>query len=366
MKTLHLVRKELLELLRQWEMLAVILIVPVLQIAFLSSVGNTDIRHIPLAIVDLSRLPASLDLANRILSSPLFEVRLRQNAPLDPASLLKSGRVRGVILLRDPRPIDLHPGAFPSIEVHLDGIDANTAAITAENVQGIVDEWTMGRASFYEARGMPEHRPMVRFNPHAKDVMKLGPGFVIILQTLLLLSITSTAIVREKEQRSMDNLLTRLEPWQIFAGKALAAALVGLAVMILDVATVQLLFPIPFRGSLLLLLLVGALYMTTIITFALAISIYSNTQQNAMLFSWFFLLLFTLLSGILTPVENVPDWLAVLTWINPMRYVVAIVRDLLLKGNGITHFWRELTILLVQSALIATWSLRQFKRWVGK
>jgi ABC-2 type transport system permease protein len=182
--------------------------------------------------------------------------------------------------------------------------------------------------------------------------------------------ITSFSFVREREQQTMDTLLmSRLKPLEIFAGKALPAVLVGLLDMVLGIAVVILWFGIPVRGNILYLFPAALLYLAAVLSYALIISTVVSNQQQAMFFTWFSLILFLLLSGFLTPLESIRSGapaLMVLTDINPMRYLIKIIREIFLKGNGPAAFWRDLASLGGIALALTSLSLLNFRRTISR
>jgi ABC-2 type transport system permease protein len=125
-------------------------------------------------------------------------------------------------------------------------------------------------------------------------------------------------------------------------------------------------FDIPFRGSLFYLFLAALVYLAAILAYALLISVLSATTQQAMFFAWFSLMIFLLMSGFFTPVENIPPLLRLVSDVNPLRYLIQIIREIFLKGNGIAYFWKDLLALAAIAASLVTISLLNFKRFISK
>jgi ABC-2 type transport system permease protein len=195
----------------------------------------------------------------------------------------------------------------------------------------------------------------------------MGPGIVGFILTILTIFLTSVSLVREKEQQTLDTLLmSRLSAFEIYIGKALPSALIGMVDMVIGLVVVINWFDIPFRGNPLALALTSLVYVAAILSYALLISVLSSTQQQAMFFAWFSLLLFLLLSGFFTPIENIPPVLRILADINPLRYLIKIIREIFLKGNGIAYFWKDLLILSGIAVTMVSISLLNFKRFISK
>jgi ABC-2 type transport system permease protein len=368
MKIFYLVKKELIEIFRQKELLFLIFVAPLVQIVLLSYVITTDIKNVPIEIINLSRARSARQIVTRIRTTPLFRVRRISDRPDDALERLKRGEVKAVILLRDRRRT-LPEGslAFPEIQIQMDGIDSNTSQIAAGYFNGIIRTHLLNDL---ERRGlsMPVRaQTIIRFNPELRSINTMGPAIVALLLTIVTLFLTSQALVREKEQQTLDTLrISRLSTLEIFVGKALPQAIIGITQMLLGLIVIILWFGIPLRGSVLSLFVAAFIYLSAILSYGLLISTLSSTQQQAMFFSWFSLMSFLILSGFLTPVENIPMPLRLLSDINPLRYLMQIIREIFLKGNGIEFFWKELLALSAITTVMTSISLVNFKRFVSK
>jgi ABC-2 type transport system permease protein len=367
MKVLHLVKKELIEITRQKELLALMFIAPVIQIIILGYVISTDIRHVPVGIVNLSRGQAAEQIIQRIRQTSLFSVRYVSDHSEDYLYRLKKGEVKTVLIFRDALDKKRLILKYPEVQILMDGIDSNTSMIAAGYFNGIIKNYILNDME-RRGQGMPlVGKTVFRFNPQLRSINYMGPGIVAFLLTIITIFLTSASLVREKEQQTLDTLLmSPLSTLEIYIGKALPAALIGLVDMVIGLLVVVLWFGIPFRGNLFYLFLAALVYLTAILSYALLISVLSATQQQAMFFAWFSLMIFLLMSGFLTPVDNIPPVLRLLADINPMRYLVKIIREIFLKGNGITYFWKDLLALGGIALTLMSVSLLNFKRFISK
>ena len=370
MRIRYLVKKELIEIFRQKELLPMLFIAPLIMITILGYVVKTDIENLPVDIINLSKNKAAYRIINRIKQSPLFNVKHLFYKNREAVDTLKKGDIKAVIIFRDSLEKSLSkdiPTRYPEIQVLMDGVDSNTSAVAAGYFNGILKHYILndiGRSGF----NIPvETKTLIRFNPALKSINYMGPGIVALLLTILTLFFTSISIVREKEQQTMDTLLiSRLRPIEIYIGKAVPMAIIGLIHMCIGLTVVMLWFKIPIRGNLLYLLLAAFIFLAAILSYALLISILASTQQQALFFSWFSMVTFILLSGLFTPTQNVPAGLQFLVKINPLAYLVKIIREIFLKGSGIEYFYKDLLSLAVITVVIMTISLLNFKRFISK
>jgi len=367
MKLLYLIKKELIEIVRQKELLFLMFVGPIIQIIVLGYVISTDIRHVPVGIVNLSKGQTAVRVIERVRRSPLFNVRLESDRNEDYLYLLKKGEVKAVLIFRDALDKKRSVLKYPEVQILMDGIDSNTSMIAAGYFNGIIKNYILNDMEKL-GQGLPiAGKAMFRFNPQLRNINYMGPGIVAFLLTIITIFLTSASLVREKEQQTLDTLLmSPLSTLEIYVGKALPAVLIGLVDMVIGLLVIVLWFGIPFRGNIAILFLAALVYLAAILSYALLISVLSATTQQAMFFAWFSLMIFLLMSGFFTPVDNIPPTLRLLADINPLRYLIKIIREIFLKGNGIVYFWKDLLALAGISFTLVTISLLNFKRFISK
>ncbi|MCP5102139.1 MAG: ABC transporter permease [bacterium] len=370
MRIRYLVKKEFIEIFRQKELLPLLFIAPMLMIVVLGFVVQTDVENIPVDIINLSKNKAAFRIVNRIKQSPLFNVQHVYYENRDNIDTLKRGSVKAVIIFRDPLQKPLRkksPGRYPEIQILMDGVDSNTSSVAAGYFNGILKNYILTDVGRMGMKLPIETKTLIRFNPRLKSINYMGPGIVALLLTIITLFFTSISIVREKEQQTMDTLLvSRLTPIEIYIGKAVPLGLIGLIHMVIGLMVVMFGFRIPVRGNLLYLLLASFIFLGAILSYALLISTLVSTQQQALFFAWFSMITFILLSGLFTPTENVPAGLQFIVKINPLAYLIKIIREIFLKGNGIEYFYKDLLSLTAITVVLMTVSLFNFRRFISR
>lgn len=363
----YMLRKELIEIFRQREMLFMMFVAPIIQTVILGYVVTTDVKNIPVQIVNLSHNKTATKLINRIDSSPLFDLKRVSCRPEDYIETFKRGEVRAIIVMRDGYEVKRKLLHYPEIQILMDGIDSNTALIAAGYFNGITKKYIIEDVKRRGMRVPLESRTLIRYNPNLKSINYMGPGIVALLLTIISMFLTSIGLVREREQQTMDTLLmSRLTPIEIYIGKALPMALLGLLEMGIGIVVVILVFGIPLRGNLFYLLIAAIVFLFAILSYALLISTLATSQQQALFFGWFSMVTFLLLSGLFTPVENIPLAFRWLADINPLRYLMKIIREIFLKGNGISYFGRELAVMGIITGVVLSLSLLNFRRLISK
>jgi ABC-2 type transport system permease protein len=208
-----------------------------------------------------------------------------------------------------------------------------------------------------------EARTRVWFNPDLHSRNYFVPGVIANIIMLVTLMLTALAIVREKEIGTMEQLMvTPLRPIELMLGKTLPFALVGLVDVVVITAAALIIFHIPFRGNPLLLLASAVLYLLTSLGAGLFLSTISQTQQQAMMASFFFTTPAFMLSGFSFPIRNMPVFVQYLTYLNPIRYFMEIVRGIFLKGVGLSALWPQMLALLVYGVTVLSLSVARFHK----
>jgi ABC-2 type transport system permease protein len=348
-----LVWKEFLELRRTPQLLRLVLIAPVLQLAMLGYAATTDVRHVPIVVVDGDRSPASRQLLERFAASPYFDVVAERMAPGAIDEDLERGRAWLAILVPPRFGDDVARArasgtAGPAIQVIADGTDANSSGVALSYVQGLVGQYATVIAD-PASREAPrlDGRVRVWFNPDLESRNFMVPGVLAVLLMVVTANLTSMAIVRERETGTLDQLnVTPIGRSEIILGKLLPYSLVGLVDVVLVIAIAVWWFEVPLRGSVALLFLASLVYLVCTLGLGLLVSTMSSTQQQAMMTATFFFLVpMIYLSGFIFPIENMPTIIQWVTFLIPLRYFLVIVRGIFLKGTGMAVLWPSFAAL---------------------
>jgi len=367
----HMLVKEFHQLFRSPQMLRILILPPLLQILVFGYAVTTNVRNAPTAVVDLDRTASSRELLSRFFSSGHFRL-VRETAEFREAEELMNRGKAGVILRLDPG----FEGALRSnrtadLQVIVDGTDSNTAAILLAYAARITGEYSGSvRLSRMQRHPVPFPGPpsvglvsRAWFNENLESRFTFLPGIIAFIVMLVTVMLTSMAVVREREIGTLEQILvTPITPAEYILGKTLPFALVGFGEILL-VATVGVLwFDLPFRGSLILLLVSSGLFLSTALGIGLLISTVSRTQQQAMLTMFLYFMPAVLLSGFLFPIANMPRAARWLTYLNPLRYYLVILRGIFLKGTGAGVLWPQMASLLLLGAATLAVAVRQFRK----
>jgi len=336
-----LVVKEFRQVLRDPRMARMLVIFPLAQLVIFGYAVSTDLWKTPTFVVDHDRTQASRDLVEALTSSGYFEVTGQSDRPADLVSALDHGRA--IVGLEIPPDFStrLREGSGAPVQLLLDGTNSNTASVARSYAERIIRAYGVKAA----ARGIPDAvilKERAWYNADLASRDYNVPAVVGALILLVCLLLTSLAIVREREIGTLEQLrVSPLTPGELIVGKTLPFAVIGLAELSVVTAVAIWWFGVPFRGSLLDLLLASVLYLMSGLGLGLLISTISRTQQEAFMGSFLVFMPAILLSGFMFPVSSMPRSFQWLTLLDPVRHYVEIVRAIFLKGIGIGSLWPQ-------------------------
>jgi ABC-2 type transport system permease protein len=348
-----LVRKEFQELRRNPRMFPVIFVAPVVQLFILGYAANTDVKNVPIVVVDGDRTPESREFIGRFEGSPYFSV---VHVTSDDDDILRDIERRDawMALSIPPHYGDLVAGGQPvTVQVIADGSDSNSATSGLAYATSLIAEKAVDLALARRPAGSPplgsvQAQIRVWFNPQLLSLHFMVPGVLALLLMIITTVLGAMAIVREKEFGTFEQLnVTPLRRWELIVGKLLPYGLIGTFDVFLVVAVALLWFEIPLRGSFWLLLALSLVYLLCTLGLGLLVSTMARTQQQAMMTAvFFFMMPMIYLSGFIFPIENMPAVIQPITYFIPLRYYLIIVRGIFLKGVGLESFWKDALLML--------------------
>jgi ABC-2 type transport system permease protein len=367
----HMLIKEFIQVLRDPRMRAVVFVVPVLQLLVFGYAVTTDVRHVSTAVYDLDNSVASRELTSRFEKSGYFDVVEHVTDDARARELVDRGRVRVVLHVNKGFEDDLRAGRTARLQVIVDGTDSNTAGIvigyttriTGQYSQELLNARLRRLMGNIQQPGGVELQTRAWFNENLESRNFYVPGVVAMIVTLVTLLLTSMAVVREKEIGTMEQIMvTPITPAEFILGKTLPFALISFVDVILVTLVGVLWFDVPIRGNPTLLLFATALYLMTTLGIGLLISTLSQTQQQAMMSTFFFFMPAVLLSGFMFPIANMPVAVQWLTYLNPFRYFLMIIRGVFLKGVGLAILWPQMAALAAMGVATLWLTSRRFRK----
>jgi ABC-2 type transport system permease protein len=359
----HLCRKELLVILKDPSS-RVILVVPALMQSLLFGYAATyDLTHVDYALLDQSRSGASTALIARLDGTGVFRRAATLDSPIQIAPVVNTRQALVVIQIGPQFEQQLNAGQQAPIQVILDARNSNTAGSAAGFVGAVVEafngEWRQ-RHGGAQAPVRIESRAW--FNPNLETRWNFMPGMIAALSMLQTLLLTALSVAREREQGTFDQLLvTPLSPTEIMIGKAVPPVFIGLVQSTLVLLVTLLWFRVPMAGSLLTLYTGLVFFTVASVGIGLSISAVSANMQQAMLYTFVLIMPMMLLSGLTTPVSNMPRALQIATLANPLRFAIDLVQRVYLEGVGLLTVWHNLIPLFIIATItlpLAAWLFR--------
>jgi ABC-2 type transport system permease protein len=360
---LGLLRKEVYHILRDRRTLAVIILLPVVQVVLFGYSIRTDVRDVRLAIVDPAPDHATLELRNRFAAAGVFQIVAVLPSTSDLEPLFQRGAAQLAVVFQPGFAEQLGSGVPAPLLLISDATEPNTGNARQMFARAVLSEYEREIAERTRARPVrivPQVR--MRFNPTRESSNLFVPGLMAMVLTIISALMTALSITREKESGTMEALLVSpLHPRQIIVGKVAPYLVIGFISVLLVLIEARLVFHVPIEGSVVLLLAEGVLFILVSLALGILISARTSSQRVAMMGALVGTMLPNqLLSGFVFPIESLPRVLQWISNIVPARWFVLIARGIMLKGIGLTYLWRETLILLAMALILLALSARSF------
>jgi len=363
--------KEFIHVFRDPKMKGMIFLMPIIQVMVFGYAVTTDVKNVATAVFDLDNSMASRELVTRFVKSGYFEVAAYIQDEEEVRDVLDRGTASAVLRINKGFERRLRAGRTAQLQVLLDGSDSNTAGIVLHYSVRIASEFSQAvqvkRASRLKGEFKPpggvDLQTRAWFNDNLESRDFYVPGVIAILVMLITLMLTSMAVVREKEVGTMEQIMvTPITPAEFILGKSLPFAAIGFADVIVITLIGVFWFGVPIRGDLILLFFSAGLYLMTALGVGLLISTISQTQQQAMMSTFFFFFPAVLLSGFMFPIANMPELIRWITYANPLRYFLIIIRGIFLKGIGPSVLWPQMLALAIMGSLTLWAASQRFRK----
>jgi ABC-2 type transport system permease protein len=365
-RLLAIIRKELINMLRDPRGRMSLLIPPFIQLIIFAQAATMEVKNIELAIVDLDRGPAAFEIQQRLRGSPSFDTLLLFPSVDDARSDLEHENVIGILVLPSGFSADLLAGRPTSIQLLLDGRRSNAAQITGQYIATIIQGAGADLAGRAVATAPPPRAEVVInnwFNPNLDYKWFMLPNIVGNLSLGIALMLTALSVARERELGTFDQtLVSPATPFEIALGKLLPPLIVVAVQTSLFLIIVTQFFGVPFRGNFLFFYACVLVFAAACAGVGLFISSIVRTQQQAFLGAFAVLVPFAMLSGFATPVENMPGWLQFVTGINPLAHMLKLMQGLFLKDASVASLAHYLGKLLVIALFTVTAAVVMFRR----
>lgn len=364
-----LVIKELQALLRDPQSRRVLILPVILQTALFPFAATLEVKNNTLALFNRDNGAASIELVQRLAAAEAFTEILNLHTEAELEESIQNQHALIAIQIPPDFSRDLAHGTPADLQVILDGRRSNSAQIANGYVQQIINTFVDDHLTPAATQNQPPEISQVTrhwFNPNLHYYWFIVPSLVAIITTITTLIVTALSVAREREQGTFDQLLVSpLTPAIIMIGKGIPAGIVSIAQATIILLVGVFLYRIPFEGSLPLLYFSMIFYIAALVGFGLLISSICSTQQQALLGVFCFLMPAILLSGFTSPIDNMPAFLQIITWANPLRFFIVIVKGLFLKDMPFTDVLHNLWPLLVIATVTLLAANVVFRRKIG-
>ncbi|MCC7116948.1 MAG: ABC transporter permease [Anaerolineales bacterium] len=364
-----IVRKEFVQLFRDPRTLALAVVIPIVQLFLLGYAATSDVRNVSLAVWDQSKTTESRQLIDAFQATSYFTVNYRVNASEEYQALIESGKARVALVIPPDYAQRLFDGNATALMV-LDGSDASiggTALSTARLVGQSYATKLLTQQAVLSGRPAPnppvEVRTQVWYNPDLNSAYFMIPGVIGMILSFITTILTATAIVRERERGTIEQLIvTPIRSWELVLGKLLPYVILAFVETFEVLIIGRFWFGVPVRGSLTLITVTSGIFIMSSLGIGLLASTVANTQQEAMMTVMMYNLPSIFLSGFFFPLEAMPKILQVVSYAIPLRYYLVVIRSLLLKGVGLDAIQGEVIALTIFGLVIMALAALRFRK----
>ena len=369
-RLISIIRKEFIQIFRDKRTLALILVMPLIQLFLLGYAATNDVRNVPLAVYDQSHSPEARALLDAYRAADYFKVAYSAASEAEIQTLIENGQARAGLIIPPDYATRLNDGSA-QVAFILDGSDPTVAATALSAAQligqghatGILSQKIARSGQSFKLQQPVEVRTTVWYNPDMVSAYFMIPGLIGLILSAIMGIVTSTAVVRERERGTIEQLIvTPIRAWELVVGKILPYTILGLFDTAVIIAVGHWWFGVPVLGSLMLTMLLSALFLLSGLGIGLLASTVANTQQEAILTVFMTVLPSIFLSGFIYPLDAMPVVLQWFSLLIPLRYFLVIIRALMIKGVGLSSIWPDVTALAFFGVAIMGLASLRFKK----
>jgi ABC-2 type transport system permease protein len=367
MKTLpFLLKKEFLQILRNKTLIRLIIVLPLFQLTILPWAATFDQRNIPLCVVDNDNTGYSRKLTDKITASGFFRLADYSRSHTKALKDLENGKSNLILNIPPHFEKDLVNGHSPKLMVSLNALNGQEAGLGLSYISQIINNFSKQLNSKEKMPVSVSTIPSYRFNPEMNYHNYMVPGIIVLLVSILGGMMSAINIVSEKEIGTIEQInVTPVSKLNFILGKLIPFWVIGLTLLTFGMFIAWLIYGLIPAGSIVNIYIFGFFYLLAFTGLGLLISNFAKTQQQAMFMILFFLINFILISGLFTPISSMPDWAQNITYINPIRYFVEVMRLIYLKGSGFTDILPHLLKIIGFVVVINTFAVISYRKTDG-
>jgi ABC-2 type transport system permease protein len=365
---IHIVKKEYLQIFRDKAYLPMLFLAPIIQLTLFGYVVSSNVSNIPTAILDHDKTQASRQFLERFVNSGYFRLNYYLESDSEIDYLLDSDKIKLAINIPQGFSSQIKRGETTQVQFIVDG----TNSVTASIIMGYANEvirMQMLKLVEQQLKKLKSSIPSIDlrlrvwYNPELDNTNFVVPGIICTILAIVTTMLTSASIAREREKGTLEQLIVSpIARHEMIMGKVLPFMLIGFIDVIIVLTVGTLWFKVPIRGSIPLLLVLSILFLSNSLGTGILVSTISRTQQQAMLTSLFIIMPWMVLSGFIFPIENMPLGIQYITYLIPLRYFLIIIREIVLKGSGLSILWPQALAMIFLGGIILTFSIFRFNK----
>lgn len=358
--------KEISQILRNKQLLFLLIFTPTVYMMIVGFSLNSDVKNIPLRFVDYSNTPASRELVSVLTESGIFSNKgySTRQQPLSQETLsqqIQRGEITAGLVIPPEFNRDLRQGLTAQIQVLIDAVDANTAALTSAYITEIVSHYSQ-QLGTNSSPARVEPQVTILYNPGLISYWFIVPAVLGLVLSLNSSTAATNSVIAEKVNGTQEQLLmTPASAWEILLAKVMPLFILMMGDIIMALGMARIIFDLPLRGNFLLFLALAGLYIFVGIGLGMLIGTITHGHLQATLSSFFINIPVALLAGAIAPLESMPTLFKYLSLLDPLRYYVEIMRGLLLKGVGLSVLWPNVLALGIFATVLLTISVKRFR-----
>ena len=367
-RVIAVIRKEFFQIRRDKRTIAIILLMPIMQLFMFGYVASTSVDHISTVVFNNDIGTESRDLLYSFTNSQYFDINYSASSMDEVRMYVDDGYAKAGIIIPPEYSKNIKSGKTAQIQLIIDGSDPTTAQTILSSAGGVVQSKSVKIVTENYGVTMPQPldlRSRVWYNPEMSSVNFNVPGLIgVILQTVTLM-LTSFSIVREREKGTMEQLIvTPISKMELMVGKIIPYVIIGFVDIILAIGLSVFCFKVPIAGSITLLLFFSIIFLFCALGIGLVISTVSRSQLQAMQLSMFLIMPNILLSGYMFPVEAMPKSIQGISQFLPLTHFIKVLRGIILKGIGFSSLKNEFLILSLFAIAILSFATFKFEKKV--
>ncbi|WP_026734247.1 ABC transporter permease [Fischerella sp. PCC 9605] len=355
-----LVRKEFRQILRNKQLIVLLIVPPTVQLLIYGTALNPDVHNLRLGVIDYANVEASRELVSAMTSNRVFILESVPTSEKELSRQVEEGKLDVGVIIPPEFPRRLAQKSA-EIQVFIDGVDANTAGIASGYMNQIIQQYNRGLAQV-QTSSFVSPQVVFLYNPGLTSSWFFVPGVMGLVLTLIGTLVSAVTVVKEKDTGTLEQLLmTPAADWEILLSKIVPLVLLMMGDVLLALTLGLVVFNLPFRGNFLLFFGLSSMYLFVGISLGMMLATITRSQQQVVLTSFFINMPLVQTSGAIAPIEAMPPFFQVLSLLNPLRHYITIVRGILLKGVGIDVLWMNVLALVGFAVVLMTISVKRFR-----